>query len=969
MDPNTSDIAIPPIGIARKSVAGTVPEVVDEPMGKRRFAAKLRVLGSSAGVFLLLMIVAIGSLLALDMVPGAEDMLFWIFPLGGAAAVLAGVWASRKHQYEHPSLVWYLVLVTALFFGGVGWSVFLEQGLLAPDGPAKTVALVIVSAGVLLGALLFAVDLTVVSAYLIGLAAATAYQLFSSGVVLDMPMLVLLGGIATGAFLVALWGYRQQRQLVHSVAELSYLRPKYQALEHDCSHLQEQLGLREQRQKELERDLILTKEEAESAGIAKTEFLATMSHEIRTPLNGIVPILEILRETRLNPEQAEFVTTALNSSHHLLNLINDILDYSKIEAGKLELEIIELNIEELIESVVSLMTKSAERRGIHLTSKIARNVPKQVRGDPFRLRQILTNLVGNAIKFTSQGSVSVEVNRHASSPKDVVLLFAVRDTGIGMSQEAVGHLFQLFSQADASTTRKYGGTGLGLVICKRLVEIMGGRIGVKSEEDKGSVFWFVVPMRKALHEVPSARKSLQSVRALMAGFDELELQRLAVYLDEWGMLHEHSATSVDALTKLRASAKLGSSWSYDVLIVDAQTLGSGLGMLIKDIQKVFELSELVILAVDAFPSVASLVREAGAGEIIPRPVQEQELRTRLCRLLDVQTYKSTKKTEDEGRQVLMPDAQFSWEDGRSRGHVDRPLANERKSAALSSPVAAGVGDEMLVGRILVVEDNPVNLAVVKKVLERFGLHADEARDGVEALEAVKKIPYDLVLMDMQMPNMDGYQATSAIRKRELTRGLARMPVLAMTANAMTGDREKCLKAGMDDYMSKPIKPADLKNMLRHWLPSRPAAQSPAQPTAVRLENSVASPPAAPAAKVEAEPVDQVLDQEVLEELYDIMEAGTSALLQEYVNNAPGLLADVERAAGAGDATAMVLPAHSLKSSSANVGAMKVSELAKKLEFMGREDDMSQAIDTAQQLLAAFSDAQRELNRLIEKGGL
>ncbi|MCP4409062.1 MAG: sensor histidine kinase, partial [Gammaproteobacteria bacterium] len=235
-------------------------------------------------------------------------------------------------------------------------------------------------------------------------------------------------------------------------------------------------------------------------------------------------------------------------------------------AGKLKIESIELNIEELVDSVISLMTKSAERRGIKLKRKIAKNVPTWVRGDPFRLRQILTNLVGNAIKFTEKGTVSVEVSRHASSPKEVVILFAVRDTGIGMSQDEVASLFELFSQADASTTRKYGGTGLGLVICKRLVEMMAGRIGVKSEESRGSVFWFVVPMRKGLHEAPSSRKNLQGVRALLAGFDELENQRIISYLSEWDMLHESAATAMETLTKLKASAKLGTSWSYDVLI-------------------------------------------------------------------------------------------------------------------------------------------------------------------------------------------------------------------------------------------------------------------------------------------------------------------------------------------------------------------------------------------------------------------
>jgi signal transduction histidine kinase/CheY-like chemotaxis protein/HPt (histidine-containing phosphotransfer) domain-containing protein len=931
---------------------------------QRRVALKLRMLGSGAGFFLLLMLLGVAGLLLLDALPRGDMLLWWAVPLASAATVLAGVWHSRRHQYEAPSLVWYSGLVSGVLSAGLVWAALLAEALTLADPTRRTAGLLIVTAEVWIGGLLFAVDPVVTGGFITAIGVALALHLLITAQQVALPLLGLVVGSAVVVPLLTAWSSRQQRALVRAAAELGVLRPAAQASERELAQLRERLETHVSRQHRVEEELKRAKEAAEGAGVAKTEFLATMSHEIRTPLNGIVPILEILRETSLDPEQAEFVTTALNSSHHLLNLINDILDYSKIEAGKLELESIEIQIAELIESVIALMTKSAERRGLRLQSKIAHNVPQQVRGDPFRLRQILTNLVGNAIKFTEHGSVSVEVSRHASSPKEVVVLFAVRDTGIGMSREAVGQLFQSFAQADASTTRKYGGTGLGLVICRRLVEMMGGRIGVKSEVGKGSIFWFVVPMRKALNEVPSARQSLHGARVLLAGFDELEYQRILGYLSDWGILSERSSNTADILTKLKASARLGSSWAYEVLIIDAQSVSGGIPGLVRDIRRVFELSTLVIIAVDTFPSMAQLLKEAGISEIVPRPVQEQELRSRLHRLLDVQTYRSAGKVQEERRPLLMPDAAYSWEDERqSRGTPAAQPASPKRPTEVRTPTAE---DLPLVGSVLVVEDNPVNLAVAKKLLERFGVTCEVARDGIEAVEAVKNGQYDLVLMDMQMPRMDGYQATRRIRGREEELGLARMPILAMTANAMSGDREKCLQAGMDDYMAKPIKPADLKNMLRQWLPLQEAlVREPAPPT----QSAATDEPIAASAAFQGTVIGgaQVLDRKVLDELFEIMEAEAGPLLQEYLDTAPKLLTAVKRAVHDGDAAALVLPAHSLKSSSANVGAMAVSSLAKQLEFMGREGTMKDAPSCWRSMQEAYRAAEQALQGVVQRG--
>ena len=941
--------------------------------GGYHFAAKLPLLGDNAGFFLVLMALGIAGLLALDVYPPLDRMLLWATPMGTAAIVLGGVWFSRKLQYDQPSLVWYMALVIALLLAGIGWVAFLMQALEVTEPVRQTAALVLLVVELLLGALLFAVDVAAVGVYLLGIALASFVHLSTSGPQLSSHLLWLLSASVIMVSLLVFWGHRYQCLLVHSLAHLDELRPEYKAAREEVEQLKRRLEAQENYQHEVKRELHVAKDAAEAVSVAKTEFLATMSHEIRTPLNGIVPILEILRETSLDPEQAEFVSTALNSSHHLMNLINDILDYSKIEAGKLELESIELDIPELLDSVISLMAKSAERRHTRLHSKIAENVPLQVRGDPFRLRQILTNLVGNAIKFTEQGNVSVEVKRHASSAKEVALLFLVRDTGIGISKEALGRLFRMFSQADATTTRKHGGSGLGLVICKRLVEMMGGRIGVRSDRGKGSVFWFAVPMRKTRHEVPLAHKSRVRGRVLLAGFDELERQRIVGYLNEWEMLNERATTSLDVLNKLKASARLGASWSYDVLLLDAQTMGSEVAGLKYGIDKISELPNLEILAVDGFPSMGSMLKDQGVMEVIPRPVQEHDLRSKLYRLLDIGATEKPVPEQPAALYGVMPDAAFSWEDGHREERLAPDLTETAQKPSPNRDVAAELPLE---GRVMVVEDNPVNLSVMRKLLQRLGIEGEVARDGLEAVEATKKAQYDLVLMDVQMPNMDGLEATRLIRRREQEKGLARVAIVAMTANAMSGDRENCLDSGMDDYMAKPIKPAGLKSMLRRWLPLRPVQPvEGTKPGNEVMAELVLRQSPAPQVDVGQQPggtqvpEQEILDREVLLELFEVMEEEALALLREYLDNAPELLKAIDLAVGEGNAEALVLPAHSLKSSSANVGAIQVSALAKRLEFMGRENNMGEAPACWRTMQAACCQAKESLEYIIQRGGI
>ncbi len=327
----------------------------------------------------------------------------------------------------------------------------------------------------------------------------------------------------------------------------------------------------------VQRELMQAKLDAEAAMMSKSEFLATMSHEIRTPLNGIIPLLDIVLSTKLAPDQKDYLQTAYKSARELLRIVDDILDYSKIEANKLELEVVGLNLREVVDSVHRLLEKSAEAKSLGFNVTIEPSVRLAVRGDPVRLRQVLTNLVSNAIKFTQRGSVAIHISKRGETRTHYEILFAVKDSGIGIAPEAATKLFQPFSQADASTTRMHGGTGLGLVICKRIVDLMGGKIGVRSELGRGSLFWFSVPMLKALGDVTSTRRDINGARALVLSGDAACMRRLGSYFAAWGVTFLQTAAAADALSKVRSAASMGDSWTYDFMLVDGTALPAGGG--------------------------------------------------------------------------------------------------------------------------------------------------------------------------------------------------------------------------------------------------------------------------------------------------------------------------------------------------------------------------------------------------------
>ena len=742
-----------------------------------------------------------------------------------------------------------------------------------------------------------------------------------------LPLTVLLGGLAVasaiiaGAALAALVLSRRRTEVLPFAAAAARSEPEVPA-----AILRELESLRA-----MQSELVAAKQEAEAATMAKGEFLATMSHEIRTPLNGIVPLLELMRSTPLRPDQRDYLATAHQSALELLRIVDDILDYSKLEASKLELECVGVNLKDLVDSVATLMEGSATAKGLRLGVVIDPAVRLAVRGDPVRLRQVLTNLVSNAIKFTERGSVTIQISKRGESRSHHEITFAVRDTGIGLSPEAAAKLFQPFSQADASTTRVYGGTGLGLVICKRLVDLMQGKIGVRSELDRGSVFWFNVPLQKAIGDL-RGRTDLAGVRVLLLSSDDAFLRRAGAMVQQIGMNHMQSNLAVDALSKLRAASGKGERWEYEALIVDVASVGAATVALVRNIRRDPSLDNLRILIAGHDESVQDL-RSDERLTALSDTFDERELRETLNRLLGV---------------------------GHAEVKHEVPMLASAPDPAFDQ--ATTLPTRKLHGRALLVEDNPVNARVALRLLSLLGIEADMVGDGRAALEKIARTTYDLILMDCQMPVMDGYTATRKRREDERQKGLPRLPIIAMTANAMAGDREKCLDAGMDDYLTKPLDRGLLEATIARWLPDavgekskaaatpasslgtgqppqappmappRPAAGAPAPPTAAATPPAPVPTGAAMQAQATQAPA---IDQAVVQELLEVMGDGFAGLVHVYFEDTPKLLERLREAVDMTDHDAIAEITHSLKSSSANLGALPLAELAKRAEIDAR----------------------------------
>ena len=700
----------------------------------------------------------------------------------------------------------------------------------------------------------------------------------------------------------------------------------------------------------MQAELVQAKQTAEAAMMSKSEFLATMSHEIRTPLNGIIPLLDILMSSQLGPDQKDYLQTAYKSACELLRIVDDILDYSKIEASKLVLESVVLNLRETLDSVKRLLDKNAEAKNLRFAINIDPGVRLSVRGDPVRLRQVLTNLVSNAIKFTPRGAVIVQVGKRGETRTHSEIMFVVKDTGIGIAPDAAAKLFQPFSQADASTTRIHGGTGLGLVICKRLVELMGGKIGVRSELGKGSVFWFSVPFLKAPGDVENVRRSLRGVRALVLSGDGPLLKRMNSYFSTWGIEHVGSAIAPDALTKLRSAAAMGESWAYDVLIVDINAVGGNPSILLRNVLRDAALERLRIVFVLADKTVPAEVAAEKRALAVPRRFAERELQEALRRLLEVYDPAS------ENLAVFAP-----------------PAAVEAPQVQILAPEGAV---QPLSGHVLLVEDNDVNRQVAQRLLTLSGVSFSVAENGKEAIEALEQRPFDAVLMDCQMPVMDGYTATRVLRQRESETTRGRTPVIAMTANAMAGDREKCLGAGMDDYLSKPLNRALLEQTLRKWVRAGAQSRAEAATTSAPAKPVPAAPPpsspaapvvlAAPPTPTAPPPSTDALDTSIIGDLLDVMGDEFPDLVRVYLEDTPKNVALLEQAARQRSMEGIIAPSHSLKSTSANLGALRLSELAKRLEHGARSGELAEPLILVSELKREYQQVASALTELLAK---
>jgi signal transduction histidine kinase/DNA-binding response OmpR family regulator/HPt (histidine-containing phosphotransfer) domain-containing protein len=751
----------------------------------------------------------------------------------------------------------------------------------------------------------------------------------------------------------------------------------------------------------LERELVEAKQTAESAVMAKGEFLATMSHEIRTPLNGIIPMLELLMNSKLPPDQHDFLRTAYTSARQMLRIVDDILDFSKLEANKLQLETTSFNLRELLDSIIRLMEKPAEAKGLRLNLHIDPGVRLALRGDPVRLRQILTNLISNALKFTDRGSISVLVSRKGETRTQHELHFEVRDTGIGIAKDNAKNLFTAFAQADASTTRLYGGTGLGLVICKRIVDLMGGEIGVESESGRGATFWFNVPLLKAVGDMQGQRADLNGARVLLLSNDHPLRQRLQQATPSWGAQLTVSESTQDALARLRAALTRGPTWAFDLLLVDLNSVRSTAIALHRNLQRSAEFESLPVVWLKGQESPPPELNDGQQVLILSRGMGTPEMRTAIATFI-----------------ATPPPSRLA------------PRAAPESFASEVATLDAGTSTANaapLKGSVLLVEDNPINQKVAQSLIKILGLECDTVENGELAIARMARGDLDLVLMDCQMPVKDGYTATREWRLLETERGLTPLPIIAMTANAMAGDRMKCLDAGMDDYLSKPVDRRLLESCLALWLQRSPRresggrrhppgaippdelgisaeAQAPHVPlsatdttTAERVAVSLAvaettppprlsshtpvprsipmpmpqlppelsAPPVAAAPAAPAPALVPVLDLEVVEELRAIMGMEYQGLIKLFFEDAPQHIQRLQAALAANDLAAMVAPAHTLKSSSANLGAQALSAVAKRIEQGARTDSLEKPAVAVMMLENEFRRAKAALMQLVE----
>ncbi len=696
------------------------------------------------------------------------------------------------------------------------------------------------------------------------------------------------------------------QQLASSHAEVQ----KYQ------NTLEAQVEERTRKLEEKTREAVDLAQKAQAASQAKTEFLANMSHEVRTPLNGIMGMTQLLRHTPLTEKQQRFVDIADRSCVNLLDVVNDILDFSKIEAGKLQLEHSDFDLQELIGEVMDLFAHRVQSKQIELLSRIEEAVPTHLCGDMARLRQILVNLLGNAVKFTERGEIGVTVSCVEERSEQVQIRVEVRDTGIGIAPAVHEKIFEAFSQADGSTTRKFGGTGLGLTIVKQLVHLMKGTLGLESSLGAGSMFWFQVPLKPSSN--PGLRRIEASdvfrrMRVLVVDDNATNQHILDQYLNGWGIAHVTVSSGKEAIEILQRT--IGTKEMYDLAIIDGQMPEMDGFELARAIRAETRLGMMKIIMLTSMGQDERLLASEHAGDIdcaVAKPVRQSHLYNRLLGLTT--------------------------------------MAESQVEPTEAAPVDTSHPECRTDVSILVAEDNPVNREAAAEMLEINGYRVQTVCNGREAVEAMASQTFDVVFMDCQMPVMDGFTATAAIRARERDLGLARVPIVALTAHATAGDRERCLAHDMDDYLSKPFRQPQLIAVVQRWV-LRGASSSSMNQADANSHATLAGP---------LSESQDCLDERALRELRALRRPGRRDIyvdmLSRFLESSRSYMETMRQQITVQNETELSQTAHSLKSSSGMVGARLLAERLKELEVIATSGELSSAP-------AAFTKVEREYVRV------
>ena len=703
---------------------------------------------------------------------------------------------------------------------------------------------------------------------------------------------------------------------------LGQIQNRDRQLQEHQEHLESEVQSRTAELVRANTELTTARDRAEEASRAKSEFLANMSHEIRTPLNGVIGMTELTLDTHLTEEQRDYLQTARSSADTLLSVINDILDFSKIEAGRLDLDHSGFDLRSEVDTALRTVALRAHQKGLELACDVRPDVPEGVVGDPVRLKQVLVNLVGNAIKFTDRGEVVVRIEREEVDGEEVALHVSVSDTGIGIAPQKLKSIFEAFTQADNSTTRRFGGTGLGLTICKRLVEMMGGRVWVESLENRGTTFHFT--LRLGLQSAASrpealAREALKGLRAMIVDDNSTNRRILSEQLGAVGLKVTAVEGAQAALTELwRAKAE---SEPFALIIMDyhmPEMDGLQLAERIKELPGIAG-STILMLTSGGQTGDSARSRELGMAAYLTKPISQKQLYQVVAQVL--------------GAKAATP--------------LETAPAHPKEATDMNPLVSGSPTPNAAPLRVLLAEDNFVNQKLAVTMLQKRGHAVTVAGDGLEALEALARAPFDVVLMDVHMPRMGGFEATAKIRERERASG-GRIPVIALTALAMTGDREKCLQAGMDAYVSKPINAADLFGTLNRLFPNRAGSAAPAGP---------AQRPVAEAEVLDMERLQQNMegDAEVLQDIVSV-----------FLRDQPALERELSEALQREDSATLARAAHTFKGLLLTLAARPAADAALRLEMLARSGQLVDAQPAWRELQTQLARLQPVLGSLLRR---